>query len=125
MPQIIKSISIPETGWLLCEFDNGEKRVVAKRLFGESKARPMMQLTNDQVVTHDNVAVQMQCHDMIDADKMYQQGIRVTNVKNLNQVIDSMDGLESIILVPILVAKKRCKATWENEKELRETVVPT
>lgn len=90
MLEIVKAKSIPTlNGWLLCEFDNGEKRFVDVRpsmlgILGKLKDPVVFQ----KVYIDDDAGTVAWPDDLhIDPDTLYKRGIQIKEIQNLAEVI--------------------------------------
>lgn len=92
MREIIKAIPIPTlNGWLLCEFDNQEKRFVDIRPSMNGVLSQLKEPTIFKQVFVDNElgTVAWPNDIQIDPDTLYQRSIPVNEIQNLAEVIKS------------------------------------
>lgn len=104
MPKLVKAKPLTSVrGWLLCEFDNQEKRFVDVESFleGEKKVLTNPRLFKQFHVNETDGVIVWPHKLRIDSHTLYNRGIRINNIRNLNEVIMSEAGMESIILIPV------------------------
>lgn len=84
------------SNWLLCEFPNGERRLVNETI---------VKKLNTEKWSASKDETGLWCGQSNNDRHLYEGGIPVTYVQNLHQVIRSNRKTESIILMPLLQAK--------------------
>jgi len=92
MREIVKAKPIPTlAGWLLCEFDNGEKRFVDIRpsMVGILEKLKRQDIVQQVYVDHDAGTVSWPDDLHIDPDTLYNRGIQIREVKNLAEIVKS------------------------------------
>ena len=92
MREIVKAKPIPTlSGWLLCEFDNGEKRFVDIRpsMVGILEKLKRQDIFQQVYVDNDAGTVSWPDDLHIDPDTLYNRGIQIREVKNLAEIAKS------------------------------------
>src|SRR5699024_7947019 len=92
MREIVKAKPIPTLdGWLLCEFDNGEKRFVDIRpsIVGYIGRQTRQDIFQQVYVDHDAGTVSWLDDLHIDPDTIYNRCIQIREVKNLAEIAKS------------------------------------
>lgn len=90
MREINKAKPLPLHGWLLCEFDNGEKGLVDIRpsMIGVLKVLNDQELFKQVYIDEDAGTVAWPEELHIDPDTLYERRISIKEIKYLAQLID-------------------------------------
>lgn len=102
----VKPIS-SRSGWLLCNFANGEKRFVNIQPFmvGVMENLKNPAIFNDVYIDHIAGTIAWPDNLKLDPAVLYDHGIRIKNIRNLGEMIEkhvNKDRSSSIILVPVI-----------------------
>lgn len=90
MREIVKAKPLPKlTGWLLCQFDNGEKRFVDIRPSMLGILEKLKDSDEFQKVYVDDDAGTVAWPDdlHIDPDTLYRRGVQIQEIENLAEII--------------------------------------
>lgn len=90
MREICKAKPLPLPGWLLCEFDNGEKGIIDIRpsMNGALKVLKDQEFFKKVYVDHDAGTVAWPVELHIDPDTLYERRISIKDIKYLAGIMD-------------------------------------
>ena len=90
MREICKAKPLPIHGWLLCEFDNGEKGLIDIRpsMNGVLNALKDQEFFNKVYVDEDAGTVAWPVELHIDPDTLYDRRISINEIKFLAEIMD-------------------------------------
>jgi hypothetical protein len=97
MREILKARPLPILeGWLICEFDNGEKRLVDIKplMKGVLKKLHNPEVFRNVYIDKDAGTVAWPEDLHIDPDTLYNRGIEITEVENLSKAYNELKSSE-------------------------------